>query len=243
MYRTNCLHKLSIILVLLSLALTPFTSVFAQAVEGTPTPTTTDDTTVIPEKGEFTPGESSSIDSGKSNIFIPLVTSGSGNNVDAASPSFSWQVVFLDELCSFPSSWTVTDRNGTNQRWTRQTVSGYCTAKPNMYTNKMNTYMERTFSLVSAVDARLTFRFKMNTESTFDFLRYEYSCNGGKSWTSRSVHAESGPVPFWTVRTVSLTECIAQSSVIVRFTFDTDDTVTGSEAPVIDYVKVEKLWL
>jgi hypothetical protein len=193
--------------------------------------------------GKDTPaaGESSSIDM-EHHVFLPLTQSGSAE-VDAAAPSAIWRTVFYDEFCSFPNAWARYDYNGTGHVWAFNIFNGLCVAQPNGYVNTMHTLMSRTFSLVGAQDARITFRFQMRSEISYDFLLTQFSCDGGATWYGQP-NARSNPPAGWVVRVIKVkgTNCLGKSSVIVRYSFVTDQSVIPFNAlpPALDYVLVEK---
>jgi len=232
-------------MVLFALLFGPMGSAFAQTAENDPSTADTvsvagvDTPVATEEKGEFTPGESSSIDINKHRVFIPIASANSGAEASAAATTASWNTFFIDEFCSFPTAWNQYDANDTGQLWTKQMVDGFCTAKPSGYVGKMNTWIYRDFSLTDALDARMSFSFKMNTEANFDLLRFEYTCDGGKTWEG-TPHAYTGAVSTWTTKTISLFSCKGKSSVRIRFSFQTDKSVIGVAAPALDWVKVEK---
>lgn len=242
MSHMSTLRKIVVLLLFLSLALGQAVPVVAQSDDGV----VPDDGVAVPaangaeaaEKGEFTPGESSSIDAGSGLLFLPFAAVGSDAAASAAAPASAWQVVFLDHMCAYPNGWLRYDYNGTGQAWVFRWVDGVCTATPNATVNRENVTTTRVFSLAGALAARATFRFKMNTETYWDALRVEYSCSGGKTYFG--VPSYYTGLYGWSTAMVSLDLCKGYSSVRIRFTYQTDQSVLSALAPVIDYVKVEK---
>lgn len=248
MFRLIYLRQIVCVFVFLSSLFGSPPLVFGQTEEDTsPISSSSDDqsgnqTSVMIEKGEFSTGESSNFDAGKPYVFLPFVATEDDATARAATTTATWQRLIEDEFCAFPNGWFTYDANGTGQSW-RSASLPRCAAQPSGYVNKMNTMMTRQFSLVGALDARVSFSLYMNTEARYDFLRYEYSCDSGLTWrgSSHQQNVESGNVSGWLFRTMYLTGCMGRSDVRVRFIFQTDSSVTGTMAPALDFVWVEKL--
>lgn len=241
MRRMSLSRKIVTLMVFLALAVVQVMPAFAQSEDGVvpdggSAPAAVEDTRAAADKGEFTPGESSSVDAGNKNMYLPFAIG--SNDVNAAAPAATWVTVLYDEFCSYPTGWTRYDYNGTGHAWTKAIVDGWCTAKPNGIVNKMNVTTWRTVSLSGALASRAIFRFKMSTEQAWDFFRVEYSCNSGKTyWGTPSAY--SG-LYGWSVATVSLDKCNGAASVRVRLTFQTDQIVLSTAAPAVDYFRVQK---
>lgn len=240
MLHMSLLRKSVIIAAFLALAVFAAMPVFAQSDDGV----VPDDGVAAPanapaaDKDEFTPGDSSSIDAGYKTLYLPFSAGIADQNAAAAAPAAAWQVVLLDHMCQYPNGWLRNDYNGTGHFWVFKMVDAVCVAQPNGIIHKMNTSTTRVFSLAGATAARATFRFKMNTETNWDYLNVDYSCNGGKTyWGMPSSY--SGAYG-WSTATVSLDACKGAASVRLRFTFQTDRSILSTLAPVLDYVKVEK---
>lgn len=227
----------------LFLALALFTAmpVFAQSEDGV----VPDDGVAAPaqndapaaDKEEWTPGESSPFDAGDKFMYLPFAAERAG--IEAAGVMTpTWKLVFIDHMCAYPSGWLRNDYNGTGHAWAYALVEGVCTARPNGTVHRMNVTTTRTFSLAGATAARATFRFKMNTETYWDYLRVEYSCSGGKTYWG--MPSQYSGAYGWSVATVPLDQCKGYSNVRIRFTYQTDRSVLSTLAPVLDYVKVEK---
>lgn len=242
MRHMSSLLKFLVLLLFLALAFGQATPVFSQSDDGivpddgAAEPAAAQPDAPAVEKGELAPGEPSSAE-GDLRLFLPFAAGGA--DVQAAGTvTPTWQLVFIDHMCSYPSGWYSYDYNGTSHAWVYAMVDNVCTATVNGTAHKMNVTTWRPFSLAGALAARATFRFKMNTETYYDYLRVEYSCNGGKTyWASPSAY--SGAYA-WSLATVSLDNCKGASNVRLRFTFQTDKNVVSALAPIIDYVKVEK---
>lgn len=235
MSRKSWVRKLIWLMVLCSLTFSQIPTALAQTEDEAPP------TGAFVEKGIPASGESSSIDTGKNYVYLPLLQGEGTADVAAAATDAGWTTVFYDEFCSFPNGWTRRDYNASGVDWTYRTFGGYCTAQPSAYYNKMNVFMMRTFSLAKAKDAKIEFRFQMQAEPYWDYFVTEYSCDGGLSWQG-SPSSRSNPPAGWVVRTMSLkgSSCLKKASVTVRFGFTTDASVTGPIAPVLDYVWIQK---
>ena len=242
MQRPSMLFKLVTMLVFLALALGLAAPVSAQTDDGIVPdggtgPAVEEDAPFV-EKGVFTPGASSSVDAGRSYLYVPFVAGQAENGVAAAAPAATWVTVVYDDMCAFPNNWSTYDYNGTGQNWVYSYIEGWCTGQPSGITNAEYTYMSTYFDLSGALSARARFRFKMQSEAYFDFLRFEYSCNSGKT-NYGVIHAYSG-THNWSVATVGLDKCKGYSSVMFRIAFVTDRSVLSTMAPAIDYFWVEK---
>jgi hypothetical protein len=240
MWRMSLLQRFVIIAAFLALALFGAMPVFAQSDDGVvpdggvAAPAQSDAPAV--DKDELAPGESSSVEAGDKFMYLPFA--GTAGVAAGAVVTPTWQTVFLDHMCAYPSGWLRNDYNGTGHAWVYALVDGVCTAQPNAVVHKMNVTTTRVFSLAGALKARATFRFKMNTEALWDYLRVEYSCNGGKTYWG--LPSQYSGAYGWSVATVPLDKCAGNASVRIRFTFQTDRSILSTLAPVLDYVKVEK---
>lgn len=227
----------------LGLVLFPAQSLLAQDTVNPPTA----DAQQVQEKDQAAPGEANPVDNGPAieigpeRLLIPLL-SGSGNGgADAAAVDTT---IFDDEMCGFPAGWVVADDNPAAPvfAWTGQVLLGRCVARPNGYVNGMAIRMTRTINTIGGTiaGANMTFRFRMNTETGFDFLRYEFSCNSRKTWRGGTTIADSGAFggASFIDRTISLVPCDESSSVQIRFWFTTDSSVIGTERPALDRVTV-----
>jgi hypothetical protein len=229
-------------MVVLALTLGQYSLASAQADGDDPAnAATAEDAEDVQEKGELTAGESSPTDAGRSQeagphrLFVPYIA-GSGGEVGAAATN---ALVLFDDLCAFPNGWTRQDYLGTGDAWAPAIVGGFCVARPTRYINRMAVIMERPVDLRfgNINGAFLRFRFRMRTETAFDFLRYEFSCNGRRTWRG-STHSDSGSFPNFTTRTINISECDGFQTVWIRFWFQTDLSVIGAERPSIDFVEV-----
>lgn len=229
----------------LGLVLYPAQSLLAQDTANPPTVEA--DAQQVQEKEQAAPGEANPVDSGPAieigseRVFIPLLSGNGNGGVHAAAVDTT---ILLDEFCSFPNGWTVADDNpaAPAHAWTQQTVLNRCVARPNAYDNGMSVRMTRNISTIGGdiAGANLTFRFRMNTETGFDFLRYEFSCNSRKTWRGGTTIADSGAFggTSFVNRTISLVPCDESSSVQIRFWFHTDSSVIGTERPALDSVTI-----
>jgi hypothetical protein len=93
------------------------------------------------------------------------------------------------------------------------------------------------FTLSGASDARMSFRYWVDTELGYDTFSWAYSCNGVANWTEKTV---SGNAPgVWVSTTLSLKPCIGKSQVYVQFTFTSDQSV-NYQGVWLDNVKIQK---
>jgi hypothetical protein len=241
-------------MVLLALTLGQYAPALAQSEGDTPADAATgEEVEEVEEKEPAAPGEPSLVDPGSAieigpeRLFIPLV-SGSGT-ADARAAAVA-TITVIDEFCNgvvgqVPPGWSSVDYNSLapEHDWVRAIVLGFCVARPNAYVNSMNVHMTRNISTIggTVAGANLIFRFRMNTEQSFDYLRYEYSCNSRKTFRGGTTIADSGAFggASFISRTISLVGCDESSSVAIRFWFVTDQSVIGAERPSIDRVTLE----
>jgi len=237
------------VMVLLALTLSQNAPARAQAPNGDTANSSPaeEDAQQVGEKDQYTPGEANPVDPGDAieipyvgseRLFIPSVSGGSGGEASAAAVD---STIFSDSFCSFPNGWS---RGGGPGAWTQQVIGGFCVARPDSYVNNMAIHMTRNFSTIGGniAGANVTFRFRMNTETGFDFLRYEFSCNNRQTWRGGVTIADSGAFggasPGFVNRTISLVPCDESASVFLRFWFTTDTSVIGAERPALDSVTV-----
>ncbi len=244
MTRKSWAWKLTWLMILFSLTFGQVLTAFGQSEDEEPIDAAAATAAAAARQGAVAPGESSSIDTGKNYVYLPLMqNTGTANEVAAAATNATWRTVFFDEMCSFPAGWSRYDYNASGHLWSFKTVESLCVAQPDGYVNKMHTYMYRTFSLASAKDARVTFRFKMISEVNWDFLLSQVSCDGGATWHG-TPNARSNPPVGFNIRVMQLskTPCLKKTDVTLRFAFMTDAIIVpgGAVPPAIDYVWVEK---
>lgn len=93
------------------------------------------------------------------------------------------------------------------------------------------------FSLAGATNARMHFKYWVDTEVGYDLFSWAYSCNGVKNWTGQTV---SGNAPgVWVSKTFSLKPCVGKTQVHVQFTFSSDQSV-NYQGVWVDNVKIQK---
>jgi hypothetical protein len=93
------------------------------------------------------------------------------------------------------------------------------------------------FSFVGATNARIFFKYWLDTEVGYDFFRFEYSCNGVNAW--KGGEAVSGNVGAWANAQFSLKPCIGRSQVFVQFTFVSDQSV-NYQGVWLDNINIQK---
>jgi hypothetical protein len=192
-------------------------------------------------------------------LYFPhMATESSG--VREASVDAVWSTIATEGFEGvWPPSggkWFVTDYNGnqvpastpgTLYLWddtSTKSKTGFWSAHPTdgpPYVNLTDTYMRYgTFSLVGATDARFSFWYLMDTEITYDWFTWEFSC-GGVNWdgyTRSGLTGNTSPPP-WVKQTVSLRPCLGKSTVYIRFNFKSDDSVTD-QGVWVDDIRIEK---
>lgn len=242
MQRASLSRKIVTMLLFLSLALCQVAPAFAQEGDGivpdNPASAAADTSQAEVDKGEFTPGESSSVEARNSYLYLPFAAG--GDKLQAAAPNAAWVTVLYDELCSYPTGWTRYDYNGTGHAWTYATVDSLCTIRPSGVVNKENVTTYRTVSVAGGTDARALVRFKMATEQYFDFFRIEFSCGTQPGRTFYGWPSAYSGSYGWSTAVVSLGACAGSSTLRFRLTFQSDATVLTTMAPIIDYVRIQK---
>jgi len=167
-----------------------------------------------------------------------------------------WHTVMFEGFeGAFPAGcWSVRDNNGAydgSHLWDDTATGAYVgswSAHPNdgaIYRNIMDTHMRcgplnlQNVSGDPVTAARLTFRYWLDTEASYDFFSWEYSCNGITNWTAGQ--KRSGFSGAWVGVTTSLNGCIGSANVYIRFHFSSDNSVTDNGVWV-DQVRVEKFY-
>jgi hypothetical protein len=93
------------------------------------------------------------------------------------------------------------------------------------------------FSLAWATNARMLFKYVVDTEVGYDNFSWAYSCNGVATWTGQTV---SGNAPgLWVSATFSLKPCVGKTQVYVQFTFTSDQSV-NYQGVWLDNVRIQK---
>jgi Immune inhibitor A-like, MAM domain len=96
------------------------------------------------------------------------------------------------------------------------------------------------FSLAGATDARMLFKYWMQTEAGYDTFSWDYSCNGVDRWTGRTLSGFGpGTISAWASSTFSLKPCVGKTQVYVQFTFNSDQSV-NYQGVWVDNVKIQK---
>jgi len=197
--------------------------------------------------------------SGQSDSVKSAATQGEANH-DEAAPSGAppgeaaqWRTVHNQNFEGTfpPAGWQIYDASHTGGvgAWGKDTdgFNSANAAHPSpptaVYPNNTHTWMRYgPFSLGGAgvTNARMLFKYWMDTESGYDMFEYAYSCNGTEEWTGRMVSGNGpGPVPAWATATQSLRACIGRTKVYVQFTFHSDLSV-NYEGVFVDNVQIQK---
>jgi hypothetical protein len=136
------------------------------------------------------------------------------------------------------TGWTVST-NVTGNNWVVSTAGRYTGTNGFRSNQAAATYpnnldqslISPAFSLAGKTSASLTFRYKQQTETSYDFFKVEVSTNGGSTWTNVS-NVSTTSTGFTTTagsgmvaKTISLTGYAGQSNVKIRFRLTTDTSV------------------
>lgn len=242
MQRASLSRKIVTMLLFLSLALCQVAPAFAQEGDGvvpdSPASAAADTSQAEVDKGEITPGESSSVEARNAYLYLPFAAG--GDKLQAAAPDATWVTVLYDEFCSYPTGWSRYDYNGTGHTWVKATVDGLCTARASGIVNKENVTTYRTVSVAGGTSARAIVRFKMATEQYFDFFRIEFSCGTQPGRTFYGWPSAYSGSYGWSTATVSLSACAGSSTLRFRLSFQSDQSVLSTMAPTVDYVMIQK---
>jgi hypothetical protein len=147
---------------------------------------------------------------------------------------------------AFPGSWVVGNNNSnTVAKWGDNSAkfyaggwSAFCADNGSnartTYDNNLNTYMQRQgISLVGYSTATLTFKYWLNSETSYDKFQVNVRSQSG-TWTNLlTISGTSGIPSTWNTRTISLNSYAGQSNIIISFDFVSDvDTVPSGAAGV-----------
>ncbi|MDW8394839.1 MAG: S8 family serine peptidase, partial [Anaerolineae bacterium] len=182
-------------------------------------------------------------------VFVPIVhRHGSGG-------SGSWTTIMQETFeGAFPSSgWTIYDDSASGYQWGRRNCSAFagsfsawavgggtngsnlgCSAN---YPNYVNTWMVYgPFSLAGATAAELTFRYRLNTEPTYDGFFWGASTDGINFIGS----AVSGAISGWSQGTLNLNSYVGLSQVWVGFNFYSNFSVTYPVGVMVDDILLRR---
>jgi hypothetical protein len=184
-------------------------------------------------------------------LFIPNVQAGPSVSTEVEAAAITaWSTILLETFEGvWPpagGNWFVYDYNGgtpSNKIWddtSSKAYAGSWSAHPadgSPYENNQYTYMQYgPFSLVGAIAARLRFYRWLDTEAGWDFLTWQYSCNGTAHWSGSS---RSGYLAQWKLETTSLDACLGQPAVYVRFNF-TSDSIIPDAGVWVDNIHIQR---
>jgi hypothetical protein len=136
------------------------------------------------------------------------------------------------------AGWTVIT-NTTGNNWVispagfRTGANGFRTNNATAtYPNNLDqSLISPAFSLAGKTSASLTYYYKQQTETNYDFFRVEVSTDGGTNWTSLSSVSTTSSGFTTTAgagmlaKTISLTSYVGQANVKVRFRLTSDVSV------------------
>jgi hypothetical protein len=133
--------------------------------------------------------------------------------------------VLSDDMTNFPSGWTLGTSGLHRDTWTRKTArwnsSGFsakCSRHDTMYSDSANCWMARPVALAGYPAGVLTFMAWQRSEGGYDYLHFEYSTDGGTSWTT--LWSRSGTA-YASWRRVSISNIPGNTNAI-RFRFASD---------------------
>jgi hypothetical protein len=178
-------------------------------------------------------------------LFAVLVPLNSGQSMAG-----QWQTVAKQgfEGMVFPAgNWITYDCSHTTTQgiWAKAPGAGFNSANAahpragvSPYSYNTCTWMRYgPFSLAGATNARMIFKYRLDTEIGYDFFSWAYSCNGVAAWTARTLSGNSPSA--WTTANLSLKPCVGETQVYVQFTFTSDQSVNYSGVWV-DNVHIQK---
>ncbi len=150
------------------------------------------------------------------------------------STSFAQRVLFGDDMTNFPGSWTLGGTSGNywsqkSNRWYSHSYSIKSTPYDN-YNNNVDVWLMRTISLTSYNLGVLTFWVWQKTEGN-DYCQFQYSTDGGTSWTTAWQRA--GNYPSWQIITITN---IPNSANRIRFRFYSDGSGTDEGVYIDDVI-------
>jgi hypothetical protein len=134
------------------------------------------------------------------------------------------QVVFGDDMSSFPTNWTLGSNGTTTDSWAKKAGRWYsssaaakCTRSDANYQNNVNVWMEHAVSLAGNTLGTITFWIWQYTENGRDYAHFECSTNGGASWNNLWQRAGN----FSTWQRITITG-IPSATNAIRFRFSSD---------------------
>lgn len=221
----------------------------------------------------ISPDDEKKLQQSSYNLYIPHMVTNSGNEptVQAAATPY-WRLILSQTFeGDFPpanTNWAIRDHNGPNVGvklhqyatlvWDDNSTRAYKgtwsanpndgawaadPAKPNekTYANLTDTWMRYgPLNLVGATDAVLNSWYWLDTETYYDFYSIEYSCKNNGNWHSATY---SGNSNGWVPNSISLSRCLGQSNVYIRFFFRSEYSNPSNPAPDGVWVDQIEVWV
>lgn len=241
-------YQMFCIVMLFALAFLPVASVFAQS--GGPDD---EDATTQPLDFPYGPKPDATINLGDGPIKDAVAPEAFG--AEELSPTAIWHTIEYETFEGIwpDAGWATWDYDGgieNSYAWNDVSTRAYASswsAHPTAYPTLAIPYPDYAhsimvygpFSLAGALNARVTFKYWMVTETAYDFLMWGYSCDGGMSWTMTEKSGSTSGL--WQSVTMSIKPCDGQSSVYVRFMFTSDYSVVA-EGPYVDNIRIQSYY-
>jgi len=149
----------------------------------------------------------------------------------------SFTAMDLNPLLSGDDHWDITNyrvHSGIFSMWCAQ-VGDKPNSLSHTYDNEMNTELIFSTSLWLYTSATLSFWYRLNTETNYDWLAVEISTNG-ISWDTLANYTENSS--GWQYASISLDTYCGNLSVWIRFRFYSDPSNANYEGAYIDDVNI-----
>lgn len=245
-------------LVTAGLVFYPVQSVFAQDAPAAPDEPVDDaaflpqnDSTFVVKPGVVVGEDVETTEQFGHSLYLPGIYG--GPQVGAASVDATWQDIYFitfENITNWPSGkWIAYDcsHTSTQGRWATTFSKAYLSSKSVHVRGGTTPYNYNTctwmrygpFSLVGALDARVTFYYWLDSEVGYDFFRWEATCgaSGVANWGHSG--SRSGNVGSWVQVTIPLKACIGSSNNYIQFTFTSDQSV-NYQGVWLDNIRVQK---
>lgn len=257
-------HSLSVVtlcLVTLGLVLYPTQNLLAQDTPASPDEFVDDasflwqnESTFVVKPGVVVGEDVDTTEQFGHSIYLPGMYG--GTQVGAASVDAVWRdihYITFESSTPWPySKWITYDCSYTSSQgiWSTTFSKAYLSTKSVHVRGGTTPYNYNTctwmrygpFSLASALDARVSFYYWLDSEVGYDFFRWEATCGGnGVAYWGQGGQARSGNVGSWATYTISLKNCIGSSNNYIQFMFTSDQSV-NYQGVWLDNIRIQQYY-
>lgn len=111
-------------------------------------------------------------------------------------------------------------------------------AKYTYSNNQRTSVIARNFSTTNFFNLKLSFDWKCNGEKDHDYGTVCYSLDNGANWTNLKSNLQSGSGTLVTNEMLDLPDCASNSSILIGFYFENDESFNFQPGLVIDNVVI-----